>query len=215
MVVKVKCPKCEKPLSLKARQVNSLFRCRFCSHLFVPVHDPGVPCPRCGSVIVAPSGEVMPRVTCLSCGLVLRKRRRTRTWFVAVIAVAAVAFFAVLIAAHLVTTPSRYRMLRNQTWAKNAVRMVVEAQKVYDNRHGVYGTLDELYSEGLITPRVASATSPQTARNGYYLTLEVEYGDTWTIEAKPAEEGVTGTASYYADSSGMSIIMDGPIEPQK
>ncbi len=73
-----------------------------------------------------------------------------------------------------------------------------EYEQRYKDKHGRFGTLEELLSEGIMREEYARATTPDKAICGYYWNLKLTE-DGFECIVLPAEPGKTGIKSFYMD----------------
>ncbi|MBI3318308.1 MAG: hypothetical protein HYZ90_04050 [Candidatus Omnitrophica bacterium] len=58
---------------------------------------------------------------------------------------------------------------------------------------------------------LTSATTPGTARQGYYFTYTFISADSYAVQAAPAAAGTTGSRRFYVDETG--VIRANPAAP--
>ena len=103
-----------------------------------------------------------------------------------------------IIAAFAIPNLMKSRMSANETSAVGSLRAIMSAQSTYINRYGIYGTLAQLASEGLIDSSLASG------RKSGYLFGEVATGFhyAYCFAAAPVEDNKSGTKKYCITQKG-------------
>ena len=126
---------------------------------------------------------------------------------VVAVLIAAVAVFVIRITIpNLFTQPEH---AANETKAIEALRTIGSAQHLYHARNKVYTTLEVLHSVHAIDLALAKATTPVSAKDGYYFRIKPGK-DQWKGVALPAEPGKTGKRSFYMDH--MAVIHQAKCE---
>jgi prepilin-type N-terminal cleavage/methylation domain-containing protein len=124
-----------------------------------------------------------------------RKRKSGFTLVELMIVLAIIA----IVAAFAIPNLMRSRMSANETGAIGALRTIMSAEATYMNRYGVYGTLSELSSEGLIDNSLASGK-----KSGYFYGQvdddSSEYS--YCFGACPVEDGRSGSKEYVVTQEG-------------
>ncbi|HEX6719725.1 MAG TPA: DUF4190 domain-containing protein [Pyrinomonadaceae bacterium] len=87
------------------------------------------------------------------------------------------------------------RRAANEASAIHSMRQIASAETDYYLNLHKYATLEELVSENLIEPQLASGT-----KHGYNFTLEVT-NDGFVVTGVPMTYDGTGTRSFYVDES--------------
>ena len=126
---------------------------------------------------------------------------------VVAVLIAAVAVFVIRITIPNLFTPPVYAV--NETRAIAALRTIGSAQHLYHARYKVYTTLKVLHSVHSIDLALAKATTPETAKDGYYFRIKTGK-DQWKGVALPAQPGKTGKRSFYTDH--MAVIHQAKCE---
>ena len=121
-----------------------------------------------------------------------------------IVDVAIILAIVAIIAAFAVPNLSRPSMGANEAQAMGTLYALMSAQGVFMNRHGNYGTLDELYKEGLIDEQMASGII------GGYLVGQLRCSDNFSFcfAMAPIEEGKTGLREYCVTQSGIIYEAD-------
>ncbi len=124
----------------------------------------------------------------------MNRRKRAFTLVELMIVLAIIA----IVAAFAIPNLMRSRMSANETGAVGSLRAIMSAQATYMNRHGVYGNLASLHSEGLIDASLASG------RKSGYLFGEIETGFdyAYAFAAAPVEDGRSGDKEYIVTQQG-------------
>ena len=83
------------------------------------------------------------------------------------------------------------------------LRTIQAAQAEYKSDYGQYATLSQLHKAGLIDRDLANATSPDSAKSGYYFIMTVENGKEWQCIVQPSEWGITGERNGMVGTDGV------------
>jgi hypothetical protein len=88
-------------------------------------------------------------------------------------------------------------LVRNESIAQSALRMVVSAQATYQatKGDGNYGTLEQLLEQGIVPKDIIE-------KHGYKVQLTVA-GNKFEASAIPVEYGKTGRMSFFIDETGV------------
>jgi type IV pilus assembly protein PilA len=98
------------------------------------------------------------------------------------------------------------RRAANEASAIYSVRQIASAEADYYNNLHKYATLEELATENLIDPRLASGT-----KHGYNFTLDVTNDETtpgFVVVGVPMTYNSTGRRSFYVDESDVVRAAD-------
>jgi competence protein ComGC len=102
-----------------------------------------------------------------------------------------------IIAAFAIPNLMKSRMSANETSAIGSLRALMSAEGTYINKYNIYGTLDQLYAEGLIDGSVANG------RKSGYLFGELNTTDySYCFCACPAEDLRSGEKEYILTQKG-------------
>jgi type IV pilus assembly protein PilA len=104
-----------------------------------------------------------------------------------------------IVAAFAIPNLMKSRMSAHEVAAIGALRTLMSAQGTYINRYGVYGSLSELSTEGLIDNSLASGS-----KSGYYFG-SVDDGTSnysYCFGAVPKEDGTSGQKEYCVTQQG-------------
>ena len=83
MKIQVTCPHCARAMEASPPDVAYELKCPGCGSWFMPLEDTGVPCPRCGEIMLAaPVLDPNEKFTCIQCGFVFTSRWRQIRWAV-------------------------------------------------------------------------------------------------------------------------------------
>jgi hypothetical protein len=96
----------------------------------------------------------------------------------------------------------REELAHNEAMAIGTLWSICTVEELYFKQNKRHVSLEELVKEKIIPESFAAATTPQNARAGYYYILRTGDGK-WSCSVIPAEPGVTGTRSFYADETGI------------
>jgi len=103
-----------------------------------------------------------------------------------------------IIAAFVAPKFARPSMGANEERAIGTLYALMAAQDVHFNRHGYYGSLDELYIEGLIDKQMASGRV-----DGYLIgQLRRSNDKTFCFAMAPVDDGKTGLREYCVTQTG-------------
>ena len=130
-----------------------------------------------------------------------------------------------IIAAIAIPNFQRAKMSANEASAVSSIRSIFTAEAAYyaqgwsnPGALGYSGTLQDLGSSAGCNPPslasacqldniVANATTPVTAKNGYYFTYSAVSNGTFNIDfnvhGDPSQRGVTGNRSFFTDQTGV------------
>ncbi len=124
----------------------------------------------------------------------MKRRKRAFTLVELMIVLAIIA----IVAAFAIPNLMRSRMSANETGAVGSLRAIMSAQATYMNRRGVYGSLSDLHTEGLIDGSLASG------RHSGYLFGEIDtgYDYAYAFAAAPVEDGRSGEKEYMVTQQG-------------
>ena len=86
-----------------------------------------------------------------------------------------------------------------------ALRSVVDAQKEYKDKHGTYGSMEQLKVAGVIDRTLATAISPG-CKPWYLFTMEVQGDQYWTCIARPARWGEDGELNAFITLDGVVYV---------
>jgi hypothetical protein len=116
----------------------------------------------------------------------VNSQRGAAWWAYLLPIVAAALVLAILIPNMLetrATTPPWYSTV-------TSLRLISEAQELYNARYSTYAMLDQLRDTRMIDPVLASATTPLSPKFGYYFTLTLpDKRSSWRCVARPAVWG--------------------------
>ena len=104
-----------------------------------------------------------------------------------------------IVAAFAIPNLMKSRMSANETAAIGALRTLMSAQGTYINRYGVYGSLSQLSSEGLIDNSLAGGK-----KSGFYFG-SVDDGTSsysYCFGSVPIEDGSSGQREYCVTQQG-------------
>ena len=104
-----------------------------------------------------------------------------------------------IVAAFAIPNLMKSRMSANETAAIGALRTFMSAQGTYINRYGVYGSISELSTEGLIDNSLASGK-----KSGYFFGA-VDDGSSeyaYCTGTVPVEDGRSGQKEYCVTQQG-------------
>jgi Tfp pilus assembly protein PilE len=69
----------------------------------------------------------------------------------------------------------------------SAMRTISSAQELFYKRHGMYATFEQLRAVNMLDSVLASATTPASAKSGYYFTMTISPdGTKWSCVMRPA-----------------------------
>ena len=103
-----------------------------------------------------------------------------------------------LVAAFAIPSMMRSRMSANETAAVGTLRTLMSAETAYINRHGVFGTLAQLWAERLIDSSLA-----QGKKSGYFFGALATGSDyTYCFGAVPVNDGSGGRKKYCVTQRG-------------
>jgi len=198
-----KCPECGNVLSILANSLTRKLICSGCGHRFIPLEDSGLACPKCGEITMMALRDIGPGVSCLGCGFVFRGKSIWRRWGGAVPISMGIAAFIVLIYFFAIYQSAASIRKVNEASAISALRTMSSAQELYNTRYGSYATsMAAIANSNMIDIVLANATTPQSAKSGYYFSLTTASGG-WQCVAKPAQPGTTGARSFFIDETGV------------
>jgi len=100
----------------------------------------------------------------------------------------------------------------NEAAAISALRTISCAQEIYNTRYETYATLAQFGDADMIDSVLAQATSPVSARSGYYFKLHTS-SVAWCCMAYPGKWGVTGERNFKITDDG--IIYMNSVEDSK
>jgi len=124
----------------------------------------------------------------------MRKRRRRGFTLVELMIVLAV---IAIIAAFAIPNLMKSRMSANEASAIGSLRTLMSAQGTYINKYRVYGTLEQLFNEGLIDNSLGNG------RKSGYLFGELKSTDyTYCFCACPAEDTKSGEKEFCVTQTG-------------
>lgn len=111
------------------------------------------------------------------------------------------------------------RRAANEGSAMHSLRMISQAEAVYQSNFAKFGTLEELAASGLVDPNLGAG-----AKNGYNFTVTLDSAnpDTFEVTGVPQDYRSSGTRSFYIDETfvmrggdnfgGPSTKMDPPLD---
>jgi type IV pilus assembly protein PilA len=147
-----------------------------------------------------------------------------------------------IIAAIAIPNLQRAKMSANEASAVSSMRSIFTAEAAYyaqgwsnPGALGFSGTLQDLGNSAGCNPPslasacqldniVANATTPATAKSGYYFTYAAVSNGTFnidfTVHGDPAQRGVTGNRSFFTDQTGVvrsnpsavAVASDNPLQ---
>jgi prepilin-type N-terminal cleavage/methylation domain-containing protein len=103
-----------------------------------------------------------------------------------------------IIAAFAIPNLMKSRMSANETSAVGSLRALMSAESTYINRYGIYGSLAQLLSEGLIDSSLAGGK-----KSGYLfgeITTGFKYA--YCFASAPVEDGKSGAKKYSITQKG-------------
>lgn len=118
---------------------------------------------------------------------------------ISILEVVIVVAIAGIVAAVAVPNMLKSKMGKNEQASLGTLRAILDAEEVYFNRHGAYGTLVALAKEDLIPRDVASGQT-----NGYFFGVYFPKKSPWKmyLGAVPVSESITGSKEFSATMDG-------------
>ena len=103
-----------------------------------------------------------------------------------------------IIAAFAIPNLMKSRMSANETSAVGSLRALMSAEETYQNRFGVYGSLEQLSSEKLVDASIAAGK-----KSGYRIArLDTGSNYAYCFVASPVDDGKSGQKKYCITQQG-------------
>jgi len=96
----------------------------------------------------------------------------------------------------------------NESSAIGALKELNTAESTYRVKFGVFGTLPNMQSAGLVDPVVGGASSSANPKSGYYFTFNSVSSTQYYINANPLAGA--GSRAFYTDESGVVMSNSSP-----
>ena len=104
-----------------------------------------------------------------------------------------------IIAAFAIPNLMKSRMSANETAAIGSLRAILSAEGTYMNRYNVYGSLAQLYADGLIDSSLSNGK-----KSGYYFGQVDDHTSKYSycFATVPIEDGKSGAKEYTVTQQG-------------
>ena len=125
----------------------------------------------------------------------VRKRRQGFTLVELMVVLSIIA----IVAAFAIPNLMKSRMSANETSAVGSLRTILSAEGTYMNRYNVYGSLAQLYTEGLLDSSIGSGK-----KSGYYFGQVDDSSSKYSycFAAVAVEDGKSGAKEYCVTQQG-------------